>query len=119
MIERLLLWLSAMDRSTLYPILGALLAFAIQYIRSRPDLRRYLWSWIPDGARWMPQIIVGALVALADSLLQGLTGGALWDVVLAGAGLTGGGSITIAAILRELPGPWDGGRGGKAKVAPR
>jgi hypothetical protein len=114
-VEPALEWLSSLNRQELYASFAVGLTFMIQAVRSRPRLRAALWSWVPDGSRWLLPMVAGAAIALAEGLTSGLRGWELLGTVAAGSGVLGLGSMGIHAALRDSPLHFNGGAGGKSR----
>jgi hypothetical protein len=96
-----------------------ILALVIQLIRKNPNWPvlaklKALWNKTPDGYRFLWPTTIGAVTAFVAAFEAGvpLTGALL--AALGGALGIGIPSMGVAAVLKESPIPWDGGKGGAA-----
>jgi hypothetical protein len=105
--------IEAINMKNWYYFAGFLLTFAVQIVRKQPKLAALLWNRFPDGYRWLPVIASGAIIGFVgafqagESLVQSL------QAAIGGAFGVGASAMGFAAMLKESPVKWDGGKGGK------
>lgn len=112
-MELLLLALQALNLRDWYLLAGACLTLAVQVLRKHPLLREKLWLKVPDGWRWAIPCVAGAIVAFTGSWATGAALSVALVHAVGGALAIGGGSMGLAATLKESPVKWDGKAGGK------
>lgn len=96
-----------------YAVVALALTLAIQVVRKIPALKNLLWSWVPDGAKFLVPLLAGGVAAFIGAFSEGLGWReALWKAV-GGALAIGVPSMGFAALLKESPLPWDGRSGGR------
>lgn len=69
----------------------------------------HISSRLPAGWRWLPTVLIAALLATSDALGAGLT----WQQTITLAIGSALGAMGVDAGLTESPLPWSGGAGGK------
>lgn len=99
-----------------YAVAGLALTLVVQIVRKQPQLAEWLWNWWPNGYRWVPVAIAGAVVAFSVSFEGGASFVASLQAAIGGALGIGGSAMGFAAWFKESPLKWDGGKGGKAVV---
>jgi hypothetical protein len=95
-----------------YPLAGMLLTFAVQLVRKQPRLASWLWTWWPDGYRWVPVAIASGAVAFSVAFQGGAAIGDALQAALGGVLGIGTSAMGFAALLKESPIKWDGAKGG-------
>lgn len=103
----------ALNMKNWYYLAGVLLSLLVQFVRKNPTLADKLWNRFPDGYRWVPVIFAGAAVAFVGSFANGEPLVKALQAAITGAFGVGFSSMGFAALMKESPVKWDGGKGGK------